>query len=842
MIRIENISKVFNAHSRARNNVLKGVSFDLPEKGLVAIFGKSGSGKTTLLNIIGGLEKQDGGKIYIDGENVAGKVDKIRNAKIGFIFQNYYLERDCTIAEIMRNAMLIAGFKDEAEIKRRTEEALTLVDMERFKNKQGDALSGGQKQRVAIARALIKGADIILADEPTGNLDAENTMKVMDILKEISKTKLVVLVTHEVTLIKKYADSHIKIVDGQLQPDGAIEDEIVYNTEQNNIYIDESTEREVNADNLNIKLYGKPISSQDEIEIINDNGNVYIKPGRNVVVLDDASEKRVVFRGAETAESAEGGKAAETVTATFTKSGAKRNGRLFTFGNIFKKFRADGEEKAYSTANIFKQIFILAMAVVMCFLTFFAFEALNTTAENKPLNADSIYADLNAYTDLRKLDTDLYDSIDFFDTQMREGKFSYNNLASLSGISEDYTPAAIESDDTSETLGLEYGKMPAEGEVLITRALAERLKGDMRIKEIENDRSLLLMIFDDDYKVSGIAGGSEPKVYFNKADYVNFLGVYSETTFWDRADGENTAPVFFDNVNGDGYTAESFSTEVCVYDGDTELEDTQVVIEISRNAVYKMMTDTTQADLKVEQANKKLATMTKAIYIKDSKPLYVKKFEITRDAMTTDIRIHVTQGVMDNIFVYMSPNLDALGAGKTGGTAQYYFVINTEGGEQLSALNEKLDERKIDSVNIAAIYEKENAEAIGEAVKNLGVFLAAVVLMYLIYYFIEKSGSIKNSKEYGIYRAIGVNKGNLLFKEAVSACVNNLISYFLWFLITAILMCVRYAYMNIAFGTFALLALGVFAVSAALMVGISLIPYLFVLYQTPAQILSKYDI
>ena len=197
---------------------------------------------------------------------------------------------------------------------------------------------------------------------------------------------------------------------------------------------------------------------------------------------------------------------------------------------------------------------------------------------------------------------------------------------------------------------------------------------------------------------------------------------------------------------------------------------------------------------------------------------------------------------MDNIFVYMSPNLDALGAGKTGGTAQYYFVINTEGGEQLSALNEKLDERKIDSVNIAAIYEKENAEAIGEAVKNLGVFLAAVVLMYLIYYFIEKSGSIKNSKEYGIYRAIGVNKGNLLFKEAVSACVNNLISYFLWFLITAILMCVRYAYMNIAFGTFALLALGVFAVSAALMVGISLIPYLFVLYQTPAQILSKYDI
>lgn len=224
MIRVENIKKTFNPHSSARNQVLKGVSFDLSDKGLVAIFGKSGSGKTTLLNILGGLEKADSGKITVDGEVMSGNVDRIRNRKIGFIFQNYYLERGYTIAEIMRNAMLLAGFKDEKEIERRSEEVLKLVDMERFKNKQGDALSGGQKQRVAIARALIKGADVILADEPTGNLDAQNTYKVMDILKEISKTKLVVLVTHEVTLIKKYADSHIKLVDGQLVDDAEIDE------------------------------------------------------------------------------------------------------------------------------------------------------------------------------------------------------------------------------------------------------------------------------------------------------------------------------------------------------------------------------------------------------------------------------------------------------------------------------------------------------------------------------------------------------------------------------------------------------------------------------------------
>ena len=132
MIKIENIGKVFNPRSRNRNEVLKGVSFELPEKGFIAIYGKSGSGKTTLLNIIGGLDRQDKGKIYIDGENVAGKVDKIRNAKIGFIFQNYYLDRGNTIAEIMRNAMHLAGVKDEGAIESRSRPGLTLAAMGGF--------------------------------------------------------------------------------------------------------------------------------------------------------------------------------------------------------------------------------------------------------------------------------------------------------------------------------------------------------------------------------------------------------------------------------------------------------------------------------------------------------------------------------------------------------------------------------------------------------------------------------------------------------------------------------------------------------------------------------------
>ena len=791
-IKIENIKKTFNSRSRNKNQVLKGVSFDLPEKGLVAIFGKSGSGKTTLLNIIGGLERQDGGRIYIDGENVAGKVDKIRNAKIGFIFQNYYLERGCTISEIMRNAMLIAGFDDEAEIKRRSEEVLKIVDMGRYKNKQGDALSGGQKQRVAIARALIKN----------------------------------------------YADSYIQIVDGQLVENASLGEVFDYETEANNIYVDENAAREFAAEGLDIELYGEPITGKDKIQIINDKGELYIKAGKNVTVLDSTSERRLVFRGAEDSAEERRQGASQTNTAAFAGSTAKRNGRLFRFGNIFRVFRSDGEERLYSTANIFKQIFIVVMAVVMCFFSLFAFETMNTAAERKPLGENSVYVGMDSYAEVSRLNRQtetLYEDIDFFALQYAEGSFSYNNLQSLSGVIAQYAPRSLQKDVTAESVGLQFGEMPEDGEVLITRGLAETLKGELRISELQNDSSVLLMLFDKNYHISGIAEGDEPYVYMNRADYVNFLGVYGEIYFTDRTH------LFFK----DGYTdsetnstVNGFSAEICLYEGgNLDLNNDEVVVEINRNAVYMMMSDTTQADFLIETANKTLLDSPQILSVTDSYPMYVRQMQLTRSAMTTDVRIYVTQDTLDDIFVYIRPNLDALGS-----DSGYYFEINTSGGEQLANLNQRLADRGVVAVDIQSLYEEADAQTAAQAVSNLMIFLVAAVLMYLIYFFIEKSGSVKNSKEYGIYRAIGVNRSNLLFKETVSACVNNLVGYLLTFIVAVALMSVRYFTGNIAFGAFIGIAAAVFAASALIMVGISLIPYLFVLFRTPSQILSRYDI
>ena len=751
-IKVENIVKTFNRHSRNANKVLKGVSFELPDKGLVCIFGKSGSGKTTLLNIIGGLEKADSGKVYIDGECTSGKTDRIRNAKIGFIFQNYYLEKGYTIAEILRNQMMIAGFKDEKEIERRTEEALKLVDMERFKNKLGDALSGGQQQRVAIARAIVKGSDIILADEPTGNLDAENTMKVMDILKEISRTQLVVIVTHEVSLIKKYADSHIKIVDGELVEDGEIEE-------------------------------------TDLAPATYDN----------------------VKEGNET----------HSVLTTFTKSTAKRNGRLFTFKTIFKRHKGDGE-KAYSVGNVFKQIFILALAVVMVFFSFSAFEALSAVTENKTLGKNTVYTNLNSYSVLRKTDESHYKSIDFFDTEMRTGSFSYGGLASLSGIEVKYTPKAIEEGDE---IAVEYGRLPEKGEAIVSRKMAEELKREFRMKELNTDKAITLMTFDGEYPITGITGGDDKIIYLNKEDYVNFLGVYNKISF---SDGEE---IFFK----DTYGSASLTAEILLYDG--EIANDKVRVEINRNSLYKMMTDTTQADFEVNKTNSRLKNTPYAIQVTGSK-VYVEQFEITRDVMDTDIRVYVNKNVLHNIFVYISPNLDALSS--TG--SQYYFEITTESPEQLASLKSDLRDLGVTAVNVGAAYEQENEEEKQDAASGLYLYLLVIVLLLIIYFFIEKSASIKNSKEYGIYRAIGVNKSNLLFKECVTAVVHNILSFFVFSVVTVALVAVRYAIMNVAFAGFIGLAAAGFATGAVLMTCISLIPYLFVLTESPSEILARYDI
>lgn len=223
MVKLEKVEKYFNRYKSNQIHAINSTTLKFENTGLVAILGNSGSGKTTLLNVIGGLDKPDKGKIYIGDKKITNirnsKLDKIRNLNVGYVFQNYYLLNHLTVFENVSLVLRMLGVKKKEEINERVNNVLKMVGMYPYKNRLSSMLSGGQKQRVAIARAIVKNPNIIIADEPTGNLDSKNSIEIMEILKTISKKKLVILVTHEQKLADMYASRIIKIVDGKVVSD-----------------------------------------------------------------------------------------------------------------------------------------------------------------------------------------------------------------------------------------------------------------------------------------------------------------------------------------------------------------------------------------------------------------------------------------------------------------------------------------------------------------------------------------------------------------------------------------------------------------------------------------------
>ncbi|MDD7466683.1 MAG: ABC transporter ATP-binding protein/permease [Floccifex porci] len=240
MLRCENIIKDYPT-SEEVVHALKGVSLTFRNSEFVSILGQSGCGKTTFLNIIGGLDHYTSGDLIINGKSTRNYKDKdwdtYRNHKIGFVFQSYNLITHQSVLSNVELALTLSGVGKE-ERKKRAIEALTKVGLKDQIYKKPTQLSGGQMQRVAIARAIVNNPDIILADEPTGALDSSTSIQIMEILKEISKDKLVIMVTHNPELAQKYSSRIIRLSDGEV-----ISDSNPYNEfeELNNSQIDKKT-------------------------------------------------------------------------------------------------------------------------------------------------------------------------------------------------------------------------------------------------------------------------------------------------------------------------------------------------------------------------------------------------------------------------------------------------------------------------------------------------------------------------------------------------------------------------------------------------------------------------
>lgn len=221
MLKFENITKVYKTGD-IETHALKGINIEFRKNEFVSILGPSGCGKTTMLNIIGGLDRYTSGDLIINGKSTKDFKDKdwdsYRNHSIGFVFQSYNLISHQSVLENVELALTLSGV-GKVERRKRAIEVLKKVGLEDKINNRPNQLSGGQMQRVAIARALVNDPEIILADEPTGALDTTSSLHVMELLKEISKDKLIIMVTHNPELAEEYSSRIVKILDGNITAD-----------------------------------------------------------------------------------------------------------------------------------------------------------------------------------------------------------------------------------------------------------------------------------------------------------------------------------------------------------------------------------------------------------------------------------------------------------------------------------------------------------------------------------------------------------------------------------------------------------------------------------------------
>ncbi len=299
MINVCNLNKYYNKGKNNEIHVINNTNLVLPNTGFIVFLGASGSGKTTLINVIAGLDKAKGEISYDEAtfkNYKMNKIDKFRRENIGYIFQNYNLLPNATVYENLRLTLELMGITNSLEVKERIEYVLDMLNMKRFKNKLASNLSGGQMQRVSIARALVKDSKIIIADEPTGNLDSENTIEVMNILKSISKTRLVIMVTHDKKCANFYADRIVEIKDGLVINDYEnSNDDDLDSFDKSKIYLKDLKNEVIEVGNFKINLY---LENDDKIEtldltIVKKDGIIYLK-NDSVKFIDKDSKVKLI--------------------------------------------------------------------------------------------------------------------------------------------------------------------------------------------------------------------------------------------------------------------------------------------------------------------------------------------------------------------------------------------------------------------------------------------------------------------------------------------------------------------------------------------------------------------
>lgn len=539
MIEIKNLNKYFNKGKKNQIHVINNVTLTLADNGLVALLGPSGSGKTTLLNTIGGLDNVKSGNIYIDGKKITSKIthkrDKIRNINIGYIFQDYKLIDNMSVYSNVALVLKMLGIKDKNEIKKRVDYVLEKVGMYRYRNRPCNMLSGGERQRVGIARAIVKDPDIIIADEPTGNLDSKNSLEIMNIIKAISKDRLVILVTHENDLAKFFASRVIEIEDGTIIRDYENKNvgELDYQIDNKFYLKDFQNYESIKEKAIDVDVYSDG-NDKIKLDIVVKNGNIYIKSNtkEKIEVIDDNSSIEFVNAHYKKIDKDDVSKYQFDFNKVINKNIKKRYSSIF---NIFTLI-TNGFKKVFEF-SVLKKILLIGFVLAGMFIMYSS----SSIAANLKIDEDNFVTYNKNYLILRKQSISLADyskyenmeNISYIipgDSSVRfqlkvndyyqTSKYTYSlkgSLASLEMISKE---------------NLILGRMPENDyEIVVDKLTINNLLNDnmqeismagiIKVEDLLN-RSVSINNMQD-FTIVGITDLHSPSIYTSRNVFVNIL-------------------------------------------------------------------------------------------------------------------------------------------------------------------------------------------------------------------------------------------------------------------------------------------------------------------------------
>lgn len=820
MVRLEHVNKFFNRRKKNEIHVINDTTLEMENKGLVALLGPSGCGKTTLLNVIGGLDKVNGGAVYINGEKLtgrrAGKVDQIRNLNVGYIFQNYNLVDSMTVFDNVAIALKMVGVKDKKEIEEKVNYVLEKVGMYRYRNRYADMLSGGERQRVGIARAIVKNPAIVIADEPTGNLDSKNTLEVMNIIKAISEDKLVILVTHEEQLADFYASRIIRILDGKVVSDERNDhaDNLDYRIE-NKIYLkDIKDHKRLKTDLYNLDFYNES-GGKLNLDIVIRNGNIYIRTRNTedrVEIVDENSSIEFVddhYRKLSREDSAKSSFDPQRLAA----SGVRKYHSILNPLTMIKR-----GFKTVFNYNILKKILLLGFLISAIFITYSIsniFGVLNIT-DDEFVQEDKSYLTIIG----KKIDVDTYlkyeadpgyDYVMPGDSDISMSMPYENYLqtstsgASLTGSLSDYKKLSVND--------LEYGKLPeSSNEIVVDRMVLKSVIRDQESKEagfgtVESflDQKVTVPQMPD-MKIVGISDLGSPCIYTDQSLFINLIANAQSAD-------EIQEGMYNDGESGSGASSDSTGASVLDYN-----------LKAGSISITKGNAPTADYEVLVNEKNKDDMAIGKTINQKvNGRKLKVSGYY--KDAADSDFMLVNSNTVKYNVI-----------RGKANIT-----VCPKDKEAALQQLTEAKINVKDTYGQSEKEYKKEKWASIFSTLILAGVILA---ISFIEIFLIIRASFLSRVKEVGVYRAIGVKKNDIyrMFAGEILAITTmaSLPGFLLMAYILDKISAISY------FSKMFLINPTVLGISIVLIYGFNLVfgllPVFRTIRKTPAAILSRTDI